>query len=96
MAEAQKPRRHHTVQIEERGMLKATGVSQVDFFSDELITARTDLGLLHIKGEGLHPDPSSDQWQIPIQQFLPHRFRDPAHVESAIRLISSVRLSISA
>lgn len=54
MAEAQKPRRHHTVQIEERGMLKATGVSQVDFFSDELITARTDLGLLHIKGEGLH------------------------------------------
>ena len=48
MAEAQKPRRHHTVQIEERGMLKATGVSH------ELITARTDLSLLHIKGEGLH------------------------------------------
>ena len=32
----------------------ATGVSRVDFFSEELITAQTDQGQLHIKGEGLH------------------------------------------
>ena len=54
MAEAQKPQGHHSLHIEDRGTLRATGVSQVDFFSDELITAQTALGELHIKGEGLH------------------------------------------
>ena len=29
-------------------------ISRVDFFSEELITAQTDQGQLHIKGEGLH------------------------------------------
>ena len=54
MAEAQKPQGHHSLHIEDRGTLRATGVSRVDFFSDELITAQTALGELHIKGEGLH------------------------------------------
>lgn len=54
MAEAQKPQGHHSLHIEDRDTLRATGVSRVDFFSDELITAQTALGELHIKGEGLH------------------------------------------
>ena len=54
MAEAQKPLRHHSLQLEDRAVLRATGVSRVDFFSEELITAQTDQGQLHIKGEGLH------------------------------------------
>ena len=54
MAEAQKPQGHHSLHIEDRGTLRATGVSRVDFFSDELITAQTALGELHVKGEGLH------------------------------------------
>lgn len=53
MAEAQKPLRHHSLQLEDRAVLRATGVSRVDFFSEELI-AQTDQGQLHIKGEGLH------------------------------------------
>lgn len=54
MAEAQKPLRRHSLQLEDRGALRATGVSRVDSFSEELITAQTDLGQLNIKGEGLH------------------------------------------
>ena len=54
MAEVQKSLRRHSLHLEERNTLKATGITRIDFFSDELITARTDLGLLHIKGEGLH------------------------------------------
>lgn len=44
----------HTVRVEHRGRLVATGISRVDFFSEELITAQTELGQLNIKGEGLH------------------------------------------
>lgn len=54
MAEAQKPQKRHSLQIEDRERLRATGVIRVDFFSEELITAQTDMGQLHIKGEGLH------------------------------------------
>ena len=53
MAEAQKPQGHHSLHIEDRGTLRATGVSRVDFFSDDS-SPRNCLGELHIKGEGLH------------------------------------------
>ncbi|CCX37236.1 sporulation protein YabP [Clostridium sp. CAG:1013] len=54
MAEAQRPLRRHSLQLEDRGTLRATGIIRVDFFSEELITAQTDLGQLNIKGEDLH------------------------------------------
>lgn len=53
MAEAQKAGRH-SLHIEGRAALRATGVLRVDSFSEELICAQTDMGQLHIKGEGLH------------------------------------------
>ena len=46
--------KRHSIHIDSRGLLTATGVKRVDFFSDELITAQTDLGQLNIKGEALH------------------------------------------
>ena len=46
--------RKHTLQIETRTRLVAAGVERVDFFSDELITAQTSDGRMHIKGEGLY------------------------------------------
>lgn len=46
--------RKHTLQIENRTRLVAAGVERVDFFSDELITAQTSDGRMHIKGEGLY------------------------------------------
>lgn len=54
MAEAQKPLRHHVLTVDGREKLKAAGIQRVDFFSDELITAQTELGQLNIKGEALH------------------------------------------
>lgn len=54
MAENQKPMRRHTLTIDGREKLTATGIRRVDSFSDELITAQTDLGQLNIKGEALH------------------------------------------
>lgn len=54
MPEPQRTVRKHQLQIEGREKLTATGIKKVDFFSDELITAQTDLGQLNIKGEGLH------------------------------------------
>lgn len=44
----------HDLSVTSREKLAATGIKRVDFFSDELITAQTDLGQLNIKGEGLH------------------------------------------
>lgn len=46
----------HDLSVTSREKLAATGIRRVDFFSDELITAQTDLGQLNIKGEGLHID----------------------------------------
>ena len=54
MADMQKPLKKHTLAIDGRERLTATGIRRVDFFSDELITAQTDLGQLNIKGEALH------------------------------------------
>lgn len=54
MAETQKPMRKHTLTVDGRERLTATGIRRVDAFSDEMITAQTDLGQLNIKGEGLH------------------------------------------
>lgn len=54
MAEAPKPARKHVLAVENRQRLTATGICRVDSFSEELITAQTDLGQLNIKGQGLH------------------------------------------
>lgn len=56
MAEIQKAVKKHNLTITNREKLNATGILSVDFFSDELITAQTDLGQLNIKGAGLHID----------------------------------------
>lgn len=50
------PLKKHSLAVEGRERLSATGIKRVDFFSDELITAQTDLGQLNIKGEALHID----------------------------------------
>ncbi len=54
MAEIQKTLKKHTLTVDGREKLTATGIRRVDFFSDELITAQTELGQLNIKGEALH------------------------------------------
>lgn len=54
MAETQKPLKRHILTVDGREKLTAAGIRRVDFFSDELITAQTELGQLNIKGEGLH------------------------------------------
>lgn len=54
MAEQQKSFKRQTLNIDNREKLSATGILKVDSFSDELITAQTDLGQLNIKGKNLH------------------------------------------
>lgn len=49
-----KPAKKHSLSLDNRERLTATGIQRVDFFSDEMITAQTDLGQLNIKGEALH------------------------------------------
>ena len=44
----------HSLHIENRTRLTASGVERVDFFSETLITAQTADGRLHIKGEGMY------------------------------------------
>lgn len=61
MAEAQKPMGKHCLNIDGREKVAATGIRRVDFFSDELITAQTDLGQLNIKGQALHIDSLDSQ-----------------------------------
>ena len=54
MAQTAPQNAKHTLQIENRARLTATGIVRVDFFSDTLISAETSDGALHIKGEGLY------------------------------------------
>lgn len=48
--------KHHVLTIESREKLTATGILRVDSFSEELITAQTELGQLNLKGQNLHID----------------------------------------
>ena len=54
MPELQRTIKKHSLTIDGREKLTATGIKRVDFFSDEQVAAQTDLGQLNIKGEGLH------------------------------------------
>ncbi len=54
MAELQKPLKKHVLTIDGRERLIAAGIRRVDSFSEELITAQTELGQLNVKGESLH------------------------------------------
>lgn len=54
MQEMQKPLKRHILTLDGRERLSASGISRVDFFSDEMITAQTELGQLNLKGEALH------------------------------------------
>lgn len=45
---------HHKIILEERQRLSITGVTEVIAFDEESITADTDMGILVIRGEGLH------------------------------------------
>jgi len=44
----------HSIILENRKVLTATGVSNVDSFDEQTIVAYTDLGELVIKGRNLH------------------------------------------
>ena len=44
----------HSIIMENRKLLTATGVSDVDSFDEQSVTAYTDLGELSIRGNGLH------------------------------------------
>ena len=55
----------HSLHIENRSRLTASGVTRVDFFSETLITVQTADGRLHIKGEGLYiENMSADSFEI--------------------------------
>lgn len=54
MTDAQRPQKPHTLTLQDCSRLTATGITRVDYFSEELICAQTDRGQLNIKGEGLH------------------------------------------
>ncbi len=54
MAQQTSNGRKHTLEIDNRVRLVATGVERVDYFSEDLITAQTSDGRMHIKGEGLY------------------------------------------
>lgn len=45
---------HHRIVLEERERLSITGVTEVIAFDEESITAETDMGILIIRGEGIH------------------------------------------
>lgn len=51
---AELPARTHALQMENRGRLRLTGVSDVSGFDENLIVLLTDMGELSIRGEELH------------------------------------------
>lgn len=56
MAEQKATNNPHSLVLENRKSLTATGVSNVDSFDEQAVVAYTDLGELVIRGAGLHID----------------------------------------
>ena len=56
MAEEKTVKVPHSLILENRKMLTATGVSNVDSFNEQEIVAYTDLGELIVRGSKLHID----------------------------------------
>ncbi|MEA4971930.1 MAG: sporulation protein YabP [Candidatus Metalachnospira sp.] len=54
MSEDAKGYSRHRIVLEERERLSITGVTEVIAFDEESITADTDMGILIIRGEGIH------------------------------------------
>lgn len=50
----EKFKKAHSLHLENRNGLKLTGVTDVDFFDEETVTAYTDYGLITVSGSGLH------------------------------------------
>lgn len=49
-----KLKKAHSLYLENRNGLKLTGVTDVDSFDEETVTAYTDYGCLTVNGTGLH------------------------------------------
>ena len=49
-----KLKKAHSLYLENRNGLKLTGVTDVDSFDEETVTAYTDYGCLTVSGTGLH------------------------------------------
>lgn len=54
--ELKAPKTPHNLILENRKVLTATGVSNVDSFDDETVAAATDIGNLTVHGTKLHID----------------------------------------
>ncbi len=52
----EKVKKPHSLQLENRNGLKMTGVTDVEAFDEECVTAYTDYGCLSISGSALHID----------------------------------------
>lgn len=50
----EKLKKAHSLHLENRSGLKLTGVTDVDFFDEETVTAFTDYGLITVSGSKLH------------------------------------------
>lgn len=48
------PKHPHSVVVEERCRLTVSGVTDIERFDEEEVVVATELGLLSIKGQGLH------------------------------------------
>ena len=52
--EKRAPAQPHNVILEDRKRLRLTGVSDVDSFNEQVISVYTEMGVLTVRGEGLH------------------------------------------
>ncbi len=46
--------KHHALSLRDRHLLDLTGVTKVESFDEHEIALSTELGVLSVKGEGLH------------------------------------------
>ena len=58
---SEKPSTPHSLVLEDRRRLTASGVSNVDSYDDQTIAANTQLGLLVIRGRELHMEKLSTE-----------------------------------
>ena len=56
MAEEKKPLSRHKIVVDQRRSAVVSGVSEVISFDEETAVAETDLGVIVIRGAGLHVD----------------------------------------
>jgi len=81
----------HTISLTDRERCELTGVSDVDLFNEEMISAATDRGYVKITGSGLHVESLNlEKGLLSITGHVDSLSYDDRHVKTGKSLMGRI------